>query len=170
MISVRIATAADVAIVSELRVALLSELPGSMPTTPQKPNNEDSFLKAIQTKLLHGTTDCQLNGMQVKELNIWVLEFDSRIVSAGALITTSMPSKSADSTEGYIFNMYTRPSYRKMGCGKAMLDEIVNYARSKSIGRLWLKASKDGLPLYQCAGFKVFGPHATGNTPMELHL
>lgn len=170
MISARIATAADVDIVSELRVALLDELSGNLSLTPQKPNNEDYFLKAIKTKLLHGIADCHLDGIQAKELNVWVLEFNSIIVSAGALITTSTSPKSVDSTEGYIFNMYTGPFYRKKGCGKVMLGEIFNYARSKSIGRLWLKASRDGLPLYQCAGYKVFGPDAPGNTPMELNL
>ena len=54
---------------------------------------------------------------------------------------------------GYIMNMYTIPSYRKMGIGSAILELLKNEAREMGISFLHLHASKDGDSIYRKAGF-----------------
>ncbi|MFZ2956039.1 MAG: GNAT family N-acetyltransferase [Candidatus Ozemobacteraceae bacterium] len=172
MISIKRATSADINVAIELRIALLTELAAYTSGLSILQISDDYFLKAIKTKLLQGVDDCFLNGIKAKQLDVWLLEFDSAIVSTGGLITTpgSPTSENAHTHEGYIFNMYTQPSHRKIGCARAMLQEIISFSKSISLARLWLKASRDGFPLYQSVGFKVTGSHAAGHIPMELYL
>ncbi len=52
-----------------------------------------------------------------------------------------------------ILNMYTLPEWRGQGLATALLQEIIHFAKSTSIRRLWLHATESGRPIYEKAGF-----------------
>ncbi|MEW6037547.1 MAG: GNAT family N-acetyltransferase [Pseudomonadota bacterium] len=85
----------------------------------------------------------------------WVAEYSGKIVAAGTLSLFFRPPYPENllGKEGYLLNMYTLPEYRKKGCGKGILENILAYSRQEQLGKVWLHASTVGRPLYEKAGF-----------------
>jgi GNAT superfamily N-acetyltransferase len=85
----------------------------------------------------------------------WVAQFDSAVVAAGTLALFTRPPYPGNlaGREGYLFNMYTLPEFRRRGCARAIFESIVKYAKGEGYGKLWLHASDAGRPLYSAAGF-----------------
>jgi GNAT superfamily N-acetyltransferase len=64
------------------------------------------------------------------------------------------PSPAVSGTEAYISSMYTEPRFRGRGVARAVLAELLAFARSGGVrGRVWLRATDAGRPLYEAAGF-----------------
>ena len=55
--------------------------------------------------------------------------------------------------EGYVLNVYTRPEARRMGLARALMDRLVDEARSIGVRRMWLRTSPEGKALYVGMGF-----------------
>jgi len=50
--------------------------------------------------------------------------------------------------------MYTEPRFRGRGVARAILDELIVFAHAAGVrGRVWLRATDAGRPLYASAGF-----------------
>lgn len=56
---------------------------------------------------------------------------------------------------GLISNMYTNPSYRRMGIAKTLLDKVVTAAKEYGCNTVWVTASEMGTYLYKDYGFNT---------------
>ena len=55
---------------------------------------------------------------------------------------------------GYITNMYTRPTWRRQGIARMLVDKLVEAAAGSGCAQLLLNASPMGRPLYIRYGFE----------------
>ncbi|MDE1175886.1 MAG: GNAT family N-acetyltransferase [Edaphobacter sp.] len=54
---------------------------------------------------------------------------------------------------GHIANVYTAPEHRGRGLARALISEILSWAKAERLDRITLTASKDGASLYRSLGF-----------------
>jgi GNAT superfamily N-acetyltransferase len=99
-----------------------------------------------------------------KELYIGYLGLNSDkdiICTAGLLIYELPPLDSACCRKiGHILNFYTKPEYRKQGCGTKLMEFIKASAKESGINRLFLNATDMGFGLYKKACFTEPGDRA----------
>lgn len=90
-----------------------------------------------------------------------VAEADGGIIGTSGLIVYEAPPTdgNASGREGYIMNMYTRPEYRGRGIAGAFLERLLEHLRSAGAGRVWLRASPYGDPVYRRLGFEPNAPY-----------
>lgn len=55
---------------------------------------------------------------------------------------------------GVVFAMYTMPEYRRKGVANAILHQLIERARKRGCGELYVTASDIGVPFYEQAGFR----------------
>ena len=91
-----------------------------------------------------------------QDLLCWGMVRDGSLVATGSLCLFSrLPYlENLSGQEGYLFNIYTSPRFRKQGFAGAILDAILAEARRRQIPRLWLHSSPQGKSLYQSRGFR----------------
>ena len=53
-----------------------------------------------------------------------------------------------------MLNVYTRPSHRRKGYAKAVMEALLAGAREKALSVVELKATENGYPLYRSVGFR----------------
>lgn len=56
-------------------------------------------------------------------------------------------------TEGYVFNIYTKPAFRKKGACEMIVRALIAYAKENNIEKLSLAASDEGRGIYRKCGF-----------------
>ncbi len=80
---------------------------------------------------------------------------DGRLVSCGLIeFKRRVPSPwNPSGTYGYVSSMSTDPDWRRRGCARAVLDELLREARRRGVQRVELHATPDGAPLYRAVGF-----------------
>ncbi len=90
------------------------------------------------------------------EFLVLVAEADGRIVGTSGLIVYEAPPTEGNPSgrEGYVMNMYTRPEYRGRGIAGALLERLLEHMRGAGVGRVWLRASQFGEPVYRRLGFE----------------
>lgn len=81
---------------------------------------------------------------------------DDLVGSGGISIYEVPPRKKADAAEGYVMSMYTMPAHRGRGVALAILEGLIDLARSCGVGRVWLRTSTMGRPFYERAGFQGY--------------
>lgn len=72
----------------------------------------------------------------------------------GVCVYQEMPSP--DNPSGlcaYLMNIYTQPTVRGQGVGKAVVSWLVGQAERRGITKIYLETSESGRPLYQELGF-----------------
>ncbi len=84
-----------------------------------------------------------------------IAEVDGEFAStAGLMLQEYPPSISWQGAKrGYIASVYTSPEYRRRGYAKLLINELINEARERGLGNLWLLASREGRYLYKDCGF-----------------
>jgi len=89
------------------------------------------------------------------DLAAFLAEIDGVPAGIGAVSIYEVPPAPATSgTEAYVSSMYTAPGFRSRGVARAVLKELIAFARSAGVrGRVWLRATDAGRPLYASAGF-----------------
>ena len=77
------------------------------------------------------------------------------IVGCGGICyQKEMPSPdNLTGTNGYLMNIYTLPEYRGRGVGRKIIDFLVDEAKRKGTGKIYLESSKDAKHLYEEIGF-----------------
>jgi GNAT superfamily N-acetyltransferase len=85
----------------------------------------------------------------------WVALADDAVVAGGGLIVIPWPPgpMTMDARCGFVFNVYTRPAYRKQGLAKRLMEAMHDYCRAEGIERVVLNASVFGKPLYEAIGY-----------------
>ncbi len=137
---VRRAGPADVAAWARLRVAMLVEV------DPHEPIATDAELIAAW---LRARLDSPHFGAFVADLEGGI------VASGGVTIYDVPPGPAPPAREAYVMSMYTLPSHRGRGIARAVLDALVAFAtEAGGVGRVWLRASDAGRPVYLGAGFE----------------
>jgi ribosomal protein S18 acetylase RimI-like enzyme len=87
----------------------------------------------------------------------WIAEEDDAIISQAVVTYYSvLPMLTNPSGQfGYIQNVYTSPEYRRKGIASLLVKEIIEDARSRNVGRLYLSATDMGKPVYEKLGFEL---------------
>src|SRR5699024_151158 len=80
---------------------------------------------------------------------------NEQIVSTGAVVFQQIPPAYDNYTgvEGYITNVYTIKSYRGLGLGKHMRDQVPTKWREDNISVVNLESSSQAAPLYSRSSF-----------------
>lgn len=134
-------------------------------------------LLALHLAGMHGNSPpgsvfaLDLTGLEVPEVTVWTAWAADRIASVGAL-------KMLPNGDGEVKSMRTHPDFVRMGAAAAILDRIVNAARSRGATRLSLEtgsgaAFEPALVLYRGRGFRdgePFGDYAASCFNQFLHL
>jgi len=87
----------------------------------------------------------------------WVAETADGAIIATAAVSfyeTAPKPWNLESRYAFISSMYTEPQYRRRGIGGRLLQEALDYSRSRGITHATLHASQSGKSLYESFGFK----------------
>ncbi len=139
------ATAKDIPILTDLRIAYLQEDLGVI---------AENDLQKLQTAL-PGYYEKHLN----KDLMVYVAREDATIVSCAFLLFVEKPMSPAFITgkTGTVLNVYTKAEHRRKGHAKKLMTKMLEDARACDVSVVELKATEDGYPLYKSIGFVDVG-------------
>jgi putative acetyltransferase len=112
-----------------------------------------------------------LSGLQVPEVTVWSAWEGDEICGIGAL-------KQLDAGSGEVKSMRTHPRYLRRGVGAALLDRIIEEARTRKLRRLSLEtgrgpAFEPALALYRRRGFVdggAFSDYVQSEFNQFLHM
>ncbi len=81
---------------------------------------------------------------------------DGNVVGCGGIcFQTEMPSPDNPSGQcAYLMNVYTEPSSRRKGIGRAVVGWLIQRAKEKGAGKIYLEATEAGAGLYSGLGFR----------------
>jgi GNAT superfamily N-acetyltransferase len=146
LVAVRRVGPADVEAWARLRVALMTSERAVEPETPASAALEASIAAWLRERL-----DSRSFGAFVA-----VEEADGRGVGSGGIsIYDNPPGPGPTTREAYVMSMFTEPAWRGRGVARAVLAALLDFAREAGgVGRVWLRASEMGRPLYLRAGFE----------------
>ena len=99
----------------------------------------------------------------------YLAEEQGAAVACAFLILSEKPANPSFPTgkTGTLMNVYTLPGHRRRGYASALVERIIADAQQMRLSYLELKATEDGLPLYQKLGFLE---EASDYTAMRLVL
>jgi GNAT superfamily N-acetyltransferase len=140
----RPATASDLAALLEFRLAMLTEVFGAQ----AGPEIDEVELRAANQRWI---------GQHLgRDFLAWMADLDGRPVASAGLMWFEHPPGPINPAgrEAYILNVYTRPEARRMGIARALMKRLVEEARAGGAGRIWLRASDDGRPVYEGLAFR----------------
>ena len=149
------ATKQDIDELIRLRLAFIEDDHG--PVSPHdKVCIEQQLLSFLNRKL--GT-----------ELIVFVARDARKIVSVAYLNLFEMPAncRLLNGLFGEVFSVYTLPQYRGQGLCTALMQQLVEDAKSRGLSCIDLRATKDGYPIYKKLGF---AETAHSYTDMRLEL
>ena len=90
-----------------------------------------------------------------RDLFIYVIRDGQTIVSCTFLLIVEKPMSPAfiNGKTGIVLNVYTRPSARRKGYAKAIMNTLLAEAEEMELAVVELKATEAGYPLYRSVGF-----------------
>ena len=141
--SIRRATAVDIPVLVELRLAFDRELAGEL-----SPDRREEHRRGIEEYLVSHLPDGRFA--------VWVAETArGELVAMAGLVTVGRPPhpRSRRHGEGFVYNVYTVPAWRHRGLATALMSALTAYAREIRLRRLVLRTSDDGRELYDRLGF-----------------
>ena len=137
----RIATKADIASLVALRLEYLRA--------------DYSVLPKEVEQVLRAQLPLYFSRHLGKDCHVYLAEEHQSAVSCAFLIVLEKPANPTFPTGkvGTVMNVYTRPVYRRRGFACALLERLISDARKMDLSYLELKATEQGLHLYQRLGF-----------------
>jgi GNAT superfamily N-acetyltransferase len=141
-IQIREIGTSEVETLTTYRMAYLTELQG-----------EQS--EEYQLKLRQELNDYFTQALTEKRFFAYLAELKGEILSFGAMVIKKIPGDFNQSSylEGDILNMFTVPFARRKGISAMILQQLINEAKNRGIGKISLHTSKDGEKLYRKFGF-----------------
>ena len=138
---VRIATKADIASLVALRLEYLRA--------------DYSVLPKEVEQVLRAQLPLYFSRHLGKDCHVYLAEEHQSAVSCAFLIVLEKPANPTFPTGkvGTVMNVYTRQVYRRRGFACALLEQLISDARKMDLSYLELKATEQGLHLYQRLGF-----------------
>jgi GNAT superfamily N-acetyltransferase len=148
--TIRRAVADDVPVIARHRAAMFRDM-GELPDALHDP-----LVTATRQLLTRMVADGEYVG--------WLAAPDGRpadiVAGAGAQLRTLLPRPSVRSgglrtgSEAIVLNVYTEPGWRRRGVARALMEQVIAWAREQGVGRLVLHASPEGRALYEQLGFE----------------
>lgn len=137
-ISVRAAVPEDAELLADARVRQLLDEGSTL-----KYDTRDEMIDFFRRKIAGGS------------YRAWIAEDRGVFVSTAAVLYQEYPPSIGwrGAKRGYIASVYTVPERRGEGLASMLLRLIIEDAREKKLGNLWMMASKDGRRLYRKFGF-----------------
>lgn len=88
-------------------------------------------------------------------LHAYLAEAAGQTAAIALLLVSEKPYSPAFPTglTGTVLNVYTRPSFRRQGLARAVMQHLLLDVAARGICRVDLKATPMGLPLYRALGF-----------------
>ena len=143
MATVRPALPADAAALTRLRALMFA----SMGTPVEQPDWEQASTEAFARRLA------------TPGFRAYVVDGPDGLVAGGAgWVDEYLPSpRQLDGRRGHIASMSTAPAHRRQGHARAVLGALMAWFAEQGVVRVDLRATADGLPLYEAFGFRVLG-------------
>lgn len=137
MTSVRVASAADLPALADLRRRWTEERRGVGPD----PTFDARFAAWFEA--------------EAHQRTFWLAEADDRPVGMTNLLRfVRMPGPGIEAGGwGYLGNMFVVPEHRNAGVGRRLLDALVAHADALGLERIVLSPSERSVPFYRRAGF-----------------
>ena len=90
------------------------------------------------------------------ELIAFVARDEDKIVSVAYLHIIEMPANSIllNGIYGDVLSVYTEHEYRGKGLCTELMKNLVEYGKNAGLGRIDLKATGEGYPIYKKVGFE----------------
>jgi GNAT superfamily N-acetyltransferase len=142
-VSVRRAVPADVPALLELRLTFDAELAGELPAERA----------ADHAAAVRGYLESHLPDGRVLA---WVAAAaDGSIVAMAAMVLIDRPPhpRSRRPGEGFVYNVYVAPAWRRQGIARRLMEALIDAARDLDLRRVVLRTSAAGQPLYDSLGF-----------------
>jgi GNAT superfamily N-acetyltransferase len=141
-LTIRLATAADAAVLAELRWRLRTE-------TSQPIEDHDAFVARCQAWFE--------TSLASEQWFCWLCETAGRAVGSLILhVVGKVPNPVGVSERlGYITSVFLEPDVRNQGAGTLLLDEATRVARGLGCEALILWPTARSVPFYRRAGFDV---------------
>ena len=141
-IEVRRGMLKDVPDIADLRMLLLEGI--------AKKTLADSFKVGIQNYLARNIDDDSL---------VCYVAFDSecdKVVATAIMCVYNVIPKlnNPSGKTGYVFSVYTRSEYRKMGIATKLLQKIIESAKEIGVEQIYLNAEENAVNLYKKQFFK----------------
>jgi len=95
--------------------------------------------------------------LQDGSLKAWVIEAQGQIAACGTLLILPYIPNPIEPTRrtARLFGMYTLPEHRRIGLGRRIVEQAIEYCKTQGIKRIVLTASPMGRPLYESLGFET---------------
>ncbi|MCU0483057.1 MAG: GNAT family N-acetyltransferase [Chloroflexi bacterium] len=142
-VGVRRAVPADVPLLLELRLAFDAELAG-LPPAERVTGHAAAVRDYLESHLADG------------RLLAWAAEAaDGTLVGMAAMVVIDRPPqpRSRRPGEGFVYNVYVAPGWRRRGIARRLMDAVIDAARELGLRRVVLRTSAAGQPLYDSLGF-----------------
>ena len=148
VVTVRLATATDAALLAEHRVGMFRDMGSVQP----------EFVESLRRASIAYFTAAIPSGEYVG----WIASRaagEAPVAGAGVQLRSLLPRPNAAGDglllgrEGLVLNVYTDPAWRGRGVARLLMETIVAWARAAGVVRLVLAASPQGRPLYERMGF-----------------
>jgi GNAT superfamily N-acetyltransferase len=100
------------------------------------------------------------------------VEEEGRLVSCGAgWIEEHLPTAGQyDGRRGQVASMSTEPEWRRRGYARQVLGGLLDWFAGRELPRIDLRATADGRPLYESAGFRALDGVSMVWTPAHVGL
>lgn len=140
--TVRRATPADIALLTEMRLEFLRETAGF-------------FGRDVTPDLERATRDYISIALPTGEFVAWLAEADGEAIGTSGLVLFRRPPTPGclAGLDAYVLNMYTVPSWRGRGVATTLFREVIEYVKTTPARRISLRATDAGRPLYEKFGF-----------------
>lgn len=151
----RLATTKDLETLTRLRLAYL--------------RTDYAALSSQQEQQIAAQLEEYFPGHLGRDCFIYLAEEQGAAIACAFLIVSEKPANPSFPTGkiGTLMNVYTLPAHRRKGYASALAERAIADSKQMGLSYLELKATKDGLPLYQKLGFLQ---EASEYTPMRLTL
>jgi GNAT superfamily N-acetyltransferase len=86
---------------------------------------------------------------------VWVAEVGDQVVATAWLVFFDRPPMpwSLAGREALVLNVYTISDWRDQGIATALMEEIIRFVRATDAGRIQLRTTEAGEPVYRKVGF-----------------
>jgi GNAT superfamily N-acetyltransferase len=134
---------ADIDMIVDMRTLFADELAGKQDSATEQ--SMRACLKEYFAEELNKTCIC------------WYATVNEQPVSIVAVVLRKQPGSLKNPTGkwGYFMNVYTLPSFRRMGISSLLLNKAIEHAVSLGYTAFELHATKDGEPTYIKNGFTL---------------
>ena len=130
----------DVPVLLKWRREVIENVFGEMPSAELIDRNEDFYMRHIA------------DGTHLA----FVASYNGEEVGCGAVcFTEELPSPDNPSGKcGYLMNIYVRSEFRAHGIAHAIVTRLIEEARLRNCGKIYLETTAEGRPVYESLGFK----------------